>query len=1055
MIVPSALVQLRFWADLKIEAGQSTRLSDIPILLVAMFLFLGGNTDVARAEGPNDNQETISFTRDIRPILSDLCFACHGPDPAHRKADLRLDLHEGAMTVITTSSADSSELVRRMLSHDVDERMPPSKSVKQPTQDQIKKIQQWINEGAKWQEHWSFAPLVKPNVPVAADANKTMVRNPIDHFVQQQLNARGWTPAPEADRRTLIRRVAIDLTGLPPSIDEVDRFVADTSPDAYEQVVSRLLQSKAFGERMAWDWLDAARYADSNGYQGDSERTMWPWRDWVVRAFNENLPFDQFTVWQLAGDMLPNATMEQKLATAFCRNHMINGEGGRIAEENRVDYAMDMTETMGTVWLGLTLNCCRCHDHKFDPIKQEEYYRFLAFFNQTPVDGAGRDPKTAPILRVPTPEQRSILDAIAAEIASAEGKISSRSKELAVAQAEWENGLRAAHPTPAWDIALPITAKALKQTMGIEKDQTIVTFGDNPDNDTYEIELDTHAKRVAAIRLDALQHKSMTKNSLSRAESGNFVLTSLEVYRVPKNSGTNSADSNPNRIPLKLSDAQATFEQGEHKARTAIDDDPTTGWAVWEGRVVDRPHSAIFRLEEPIRLDEGERLLVFMRHDSMNAQHNMGYFRLSTSDVYPETVEPFDPAFDSALAKSESDRSKPERELVIKQHQQSDSLYSTLEKELTGLKERQRNEKGKIPEVMIMAERDKPRDTFMLQRGLYNEPGKKVTAGVPGSLPPLFEGANVDRLAMARWLVSPNQPLTARVIVNRFWQQFFGTGLSKTVEDLGSQGEIPRYLELHDWLAAEFRDSGWNTKRLLELIVTSHTYRQSSRFSDSPIAQDDPENRYLARGARFRMPSWMIRDQALAVSGLLVDRLGGPSVNTYQPEGVWEEATFGNKKYRRDSGDSLYRRSLYIFWRRIIGPTMFFDNAARQVCTVKVTRTNTPLQALFVLNDVTFVEAARALAASTFNSKTRSDTDRIDHIYQCVLARRPSPQEQEVLLKALDRSRIQFAKQSGQVRALLAVGESKVGVDIDQTELASWTALSLAVLNLDETLTKE
>ena len=1025
------------------------------LLLLTM---LNGISPKGMVASPPESTERASFNRDVRPILSDLCFACHGPDTNHREADLRLDQRDGALSVIQVNDASASELVRRMLSHDDQERMPPPKSNRQPTKEQIEIIKRWIDQGAVWEEHWSFMPLIKPAIPVLDPSNASSIRNPIDAFIQSQLLSRGWKPALEADRRTLIRRVTLDLTGLPPTLNEVDDFVADATPAAYEKVVARLLQSSAFGERMAWDWLDAARYADTNGYQGDNERTMWPWRDWVVRAFNENLPFDQFTLWQLAGDMLPDATLEQKLATGFCRNHMINGEGGRIPEENRVDYVMDMTETMGTVWLGLTLNCCRCHDHKFDAIKQAEYYQLFAFFNQTPVDGGGGNAKTLPILAVPSQAQKSQIEKIDSQIQIVQGEINARANELLTQQPEWEDMLRQSPQFFDWKLATVLSATAQHQQLKIEDDRSVLASGENPPKDVYEIALKPETETVATIRLDALQHKSLTKNGLSRSDSGNFVLTSFEVYRErfrTSDETESKTEGTSARIPLKIVDAKATFEQGGHMISSALDSDSKTGWAVWEGRTVDRSHSASFYFEEPIQLHANERLVILMRHESANAQHNMGRFRLSTSSNKNATLDAFEPEFESALAKPVPERSKAERELLVQFHHQSDDKTKTLNKSMSGLKDQRKSVVAKIPDVMVMGERDKPRDTFLLNRGLYNDPGPRVTANVPASLPPLPTNSRADRLAMARWLVSNEQPLTARVIVNRFWQQFFGIGLVKTVEDFGSQGEIPRYLELHEWLATEFRDSGWDTKQLVQLIVTSHAYRQSSSFSDSSLATEDPENRHLARGPRFRMPSWMVRDQALAASGLLVQTMGGPAVNGYQPAGVWEEATFGNKKYKQDTGDSLYRRSLYTYWRRIIGPTMFFDNASRQVCTVKVVRTNTPLQALFTLNDVTFVEAARGLATQILYTPARDDAVGIDLAFQRVLARTATSSEKNVLLAGLSRSRHQFAEHPNNANSILAVGDSKAGSDLDRIELASWTSLCLAVLNLDETLTKE
>ncbi len=778
------------------------------VLVAVLGMVLNWNAGSVRAGD-------VSFTRDVRPILSEYCFTCHGPDADHRKADLRLDARESAMVMIEVGDPEASELWRRMASNDPESMMPPPGSAKRPSQEQLQTMAAWIKGGANWDNHWSLDPLVRPPVPKDTSSGTVgTVRNPIDAFVQDLQRRNDLQPSPEADRATLLRRLSLDLTGLPPTPHEAEVFFKDARPDAYERLVDRLLQSPAFGERMAWDWLDAARYADSNGYQGDNDRTMWPWRDWVVSAMNQDLPFDRFTVEQLAGDLLPDATFSQRLATGFCRNHMINGEGGRIPEENRIDYGLDMTETMGTVWLGLTLNCCRCHDHKFDPLSRRDYYQFLAFFNQTPVDGSGGDPQTKPHLEVPS---------------------------------------------------------------------------------------EHHRRR------------------------------------------------------------RAELQQAIELARKATE--------------------------------------------------------TTTSNSAAPSLE-------------------------------------TLENQLKELD-------ASIPKVMIMEDRAERRQTFMLTRGLYNQPEEPVEAAVPQSLPALARSDSnrlPNRLDLAQWLVDSRHPLTARVTVNRYWQQLFGVGLVKTTEDFGSQGEVPIQRELLDWLAYEFRDNQWDIKHLVRTIVTSHTYRQASRGEESQWGRD-PENRYLCRGPRFRMPYWMVRDQALAVSGLLVDRLHGPPVRPYQPAGVWEETSFGNKKYVVGSGEDLYRRSLYTFWRRIVAPTMFFDNASRQTCTVKVIRTNTPLQSLFTLNDVTFVEAARALAQRalrpTDTSSVRSDAERLDWLFQRVLVRRPTPRELDVLLHALQRTRTEYQADPASAESLVSLGALPRDPTLETCELASWTSVSLSLLNLDETLTKE
>jgi mono/diheme cytochrome c family protein len=807
----------------------------------------------------------VDFGREILPILSDNCFHCHGPDPNKRKAKLRLDDEQNVKKIrgaVVAGKSAESELYRRLTTADPKEVMPPPASTRKLTVAQIALVKRWIDEGATWGEHWALRPLVQPTPPrpvgFAAD-----VLNPIDAFVLARLEKEGLHPAPAADLTRLIRRASLDLTGLPPRPDEVDAFVRAAEKDqqsVYKVLVERLLASPAFGERMAWDWLDAARYADSNGYQGDGDRTMWPWRDWVVSAFNQNLPYDQFTVWQLAGDLLAGATPEQKLATAFCRNHMINGEGGRIAEENRVDYVMDMTETMGTVWLGLTLNCCRCHDHKYDRLTRRDYYGLFAFFNQTPVDGGGGNPQTPPVLELVGPEQKARL----AELARGAKSVADEVERL--------------------------ESKLLPRPEGKSADES--------------------AK--AATLPEAI--KTILKVSAGK--------------RGPNQLG---------QLEKQWDKAAPDYVAGLQKLRAAV-----------------------------------------------------------------ESRENFNRA---------------------------------------------------MPRVMVMEDLAKPRPTFMLDKGLYNKPGEPVSAAVPAALPPLAPGTAPNRLALARWLVDPANPLTARVTVNRFWQQFFGTGLVKTTEDLGVQGEEPSHPELLDWLAADFVASGWDVKHLCRLIVTSATYRQAAQTT-TELRERDPHNRLLARGPRYRLPSWMLRDQALAASGLLVDRHGGPPVKPYQPTGVWEDATFGNKQYRQDKGEALYRRSLYTFWRRIVGPTMFFDSPSRQVCTVKQSRTNTPLHALATLNDVTYVEAARALAERTLLAEAQP-AQRIEHAFRLVLARKPSAEETQVLLTAVTRLQTDFRRDPEAARKLVRIGDSRRNEALDPVEHAAYAALCSAILNLDEALTRE
>ncbi len=991
----------------------------------------------------------IDFARDVRPILSENCVFCHGPDEATREAGLRLDLADAAADVLEPGKSEHSELFQRIITNDPDLQMPPPHSNRSLTAEQIEKLRLWIDQGANWEQHWSFQPIVAPEVPEVLDVASATIRNPIDAFVQAKLQSEGWAASPAADRPTLIRRLSLDLTGLPPTPAEVQAFVEDRSADAYERLVERLLDSPAYGQRMAWDWLDAARYADTNGYQGDNERTMWPWRDWVVQAFNENLPYDQFTIWQLAGDRLPEATDQQVLATGFLRNHMINGEGGRIAEENRVEYVMDMSETMGTVWLGLTLNCCRCHDHKYDPLTNEEYYQFFAFFNQTPVTGGGGNPQTAPNLAVPSERQQQQFAALERQLGELDSQQQALRTTLLSRQAAWEAAeTKRLTGETEWAPLLPTKLSASGSDLAVLPDRSVLSSSSAPpDNDTYTLFVNSDLQRITGLRLEALRHESFPGGSLSHADSGNFVLTEIALQKV-------AADASEG-TEIEIETARATFEQGGLKIEKAFDDDPQTGWAVYEGRRVDRDHAAVFRLREPLELKADERMKIVLRFDSPHVLHNLGRFRLSVSSAAEPALSTDADKRLTSLRVPADQRSKAQQQQIEAACLAADAGYRDLQSEREALQKRRKSLSDQVPQVMVMADMPQPRKTFVLERGLYNQPTTEITAGLPAFANSPQESTSADRLTLARWLVDDDNPLTSRVTVNRFWQQVFGIGLVKTTEDFGAQGELPVHRELLDWLAATFRDSGWDVKGLMRLIVTSHTYRQTSRVTDSKLLEQDPQNRLLGRGARYRLPAWMLRDQALSVSGLLSPVSGGPAINTYQPPGVWEEASFGKKIYRRDSGEKLYRRSLYVFWRRITAPTMFFDNPSRQTCTVKASRTNTPLHALQTLNNTAFVEAARQLAESVLLGEPTDDGERIDKVFLRILAREATAAEQTILQSALQRSRQQYADQPEHASEVLGVGESARDPSLPVAEHAAWTNLCLAVLNLDETLNRE
>jgi len=997
----------------------------------------------ARAADP------IDFNRDIQPILSENCYHCHGPDAGARKAKLRLDLKDGALgknedgvVMVAPGKPEESELIARILSTDRDEVMPTPKSNRKLTDAQKQLLKRWVEQGAKWGEHWAFVPPQRPAVP-QPEAALGAVRNPIDAFVLERLAKEGLRQAPEASKAKLLRRAALDLTGLPPSPQELDAHLADATPDAYEKAVDRLLASPRYGERMVWEWLDAARYADTNGYQGDPTRAMWPWRDWAVKALNDNLPFDQFTIQQLAGDLLPNPTTEQLIATGFHRNHMINGEGGRIAEESRVDYVMDRVETTGTVWMGLTLNCCRCHDHKYDQLTQREYYQLGAYFNSIDESGANDDRGYAkPVLSLLSPDEEAKLKEVRDSEAQAKKEREELEKKLRGDQPSWEEMVKGDGAKLAeveWQVLKPeeVTSEnGAKLT--VQPDGSVLVSGANPDVDDLIVTAVTQMRGATALKLEVLTDDSLAGKGPGRAPNGSWVLTELKFLGDGK--------------PVGLAAVRADFEQPGWPLANALDGRDDTGWGAWPQ--VGQPHEAVFELLNEFGYRPDRTLSFRLQFRSNYKQHVIGKFRLSITDSPKVLLRAIPSEVKAALAVEGGQRSEAQKKTVTEFYLASEPRLIAVKKKADDTKAARDKAEREAPRTMVMRERAQPRDTFILVKGAYDKYADKVAHGTPEVLPALPADAPRSRLALAQWLVSPGHPLTARVTANRAWQIFFGNGLVKTTEDFGVQGEKPTHPELLDWLAREFIESGWDVKRLHRLIVTSATYRQSSRIPTG-MAERDPENKLLARGARFRLPSWMLRDQALAASGLFVEKLGGPPVKAYQPAGVWEDATFGQIKFTQDHGEALYRRSLYIFWRRIVGPTVFFDVANRQQCAVKTGRTNTPLHALVTLNDVTYVEAARALAERMLKQGGMTDAERLSYGFLLCTARVPSDRESGVLASALARFREQYAADAEAASKLIAAGESKPDANLPASELAAQTSLALLLLNLDETLTKE
>jgi len=1066
-------------------------------------------------------EKPIDFDRDIRPILSDNCFACHGPEEDGRQGNLRLDTKDGAFAdrgayqIIVPGKSADSRLYQRISA--TQRRMPPVSSGRTLTPKQIELIRVWIDQGAKWESHWSFDPPKRSAIPEVKD--QTWPKNPIDTFVLARLEAEGLKPSPEADKATLLRRVSFDLTGLPPTPAEVDSFLADHSADAYDKRVDQLLKSAHYGERMAMQWLDLARYSDTHGYHIDSLREMWPWRDWVIHAFNHNMPFNEFTIEQLAGDLLPNATVEQTIASGFNRNNMINFEGGAIPEEYHVEYIVDRASTTATTWLGLTMGCARCHDHKYDPIKQKDFYRFFAFFNTVPERGLdGYEGNADPVLPLPSPEQKRQLEDLNRQIAGVLAAMPE--KETLALRNEWQKTRLASLPEPPSEGLATHYAFNSDLSDALSKNdgklvRGEVVYEDGPTGKAAEFSgeaevnlgqagdfgaqkpfalaawMDVYGlkKSVVLQKRDASEHWAGYELGFDDvAYTGRHQRNLRVVARFAAHWPDNAIEvRTKDRVPMNGAHHLLVNYDGSGKAsglKIYVDGKPSETETVKDALTGSFRTSASLEIgnKNTGGLFQGQvddmriytRTLTDMEAENL-AVHFPARVLLTELAGAPAkeigTLQP-DKAPDEAdigePPKAESKEKKEER--LEKQHQSSLTEYflkhDAPEKDrklYTSLgelrKEREKLEKS-ITTTMVMSEMSKPRDTFILGRGQYDNKGDKVTPGVPSFLPPMSRDMPPNRLGLAEWILDPSNPLTARVAVNLYWQQYFGTGLVKTAEDFGSQGELPSHPELLDWLATEFVRSGWDIKAMQRLIVTSATYRQSS-IASHELIERDPENRLLARGPRFRLPAEIIRDNALAISGLLNDKIGGPSVYPYQPKGLWEEMAFGEgysgQSYTPGTGPDLYRRGMYTVWKRTVPPPSLtlFDAPDREKCTARRAVTNTPLQALALLNDPTYVEASRALAERTLRSGGKSDQARLDFAFKLATARTPDSQERAVLLDSLKEFRSSYAQDQANAAKLLSVGETKADSTLAPRELAAWTTVASMILNLDETVTKQ
>ena len=933
--------------------------------------------------------EPLNFNRDVRPILSENCFYCHGVDGNKREADLRLDVREDAlaMEAIVPGSLEDSEMYYRIHSEDEDEIMPPPESNRILTAEQKKILDRWIKEGAQYEKHWAFVAPLKKQVPQVRKPN--WVRNPIDGFILSELERRNLEPSPEAKKEVLIKRLYADLIGLPPSPEEVDTYMNDTSSDAYEKVVDHLLASPHYGERMAMEWLDAARYADSNGFQFDGETYQWIWRDWVVKALNEDMPFDQFTIWQLAGDLLPHATIDQKIASGFNRNHLNNGEGGAIPEEQRFVILFDRMDVTSTTWLGLTMACAQCHDHKYDPITARDYYGMMDAFNHVSESGRpGQQSKrvrvAAPFIELPTEENKL--------------KIKEFEDRIAMLRHQSNGNFEAdekAQPLPSR--SGPVRARFIRVTNNTPKGVLHLA----------EVEI-YHAGKNLALSSKASQSSQFGDASADRAIDGNT------DGSFGKKSVSHTNNETKPWLEIDLGAEKEIDQIKIYNRRDRLESRLKDFWVV-----------AYDEKRQPVWAKRG-------------GAAPMPLWKVGLPASFEEFTQ------------------EQNRSLQTFIQQNDPKKIEAFKKQIKKLEKQLSNYKGdQVPKVMVMDDAKK-RKTHILNRGEYLNKGEEVFFATPAFLPSMQEGLPKNRLGLAKWLVSRDNPLTSRVQVNRMWQRFFGVGLVKTSEDLGVQSEYPIHMDLLDWLAVQFQDLGWSQKKMHRLIVTSSAYRQSSRMNEWH-RENDPDNRLVSRASRFRMPSMVLRDWALAGSGLLAKRVGGTPVFPYQPEKVWEALAVNKNRnfdYPKSEGDDLYRRSLYTFWRRTIGPVNMFDSSNRQACSVKPGRTSTPLHALTTLNDPTWVEASRVLAQKVMGEKEALD-ERLQYAFRLITAGRPSSFNLEILGDIYEEQLEVFMENPNEAKQLLSVGESKRDEQLSLAEHAALTTTCLGILNLDQALSRE
>jgi Protein of unknown function (DUF1553)/Protein of unknown function (DUF1549)/Concanavalin A-like lectin/glucanases superfamily/Planctomycete cytochrome C len=1113
-------------------------------VIIAYGCFFESGTNGQQKTADTHSANRIDFNRDIRPILSHKCWVCHGPDASTQKIKLRLDSEAGMKTdlgggrrAVVPGKPEESELVQRITTEDELILMPPVYSKRSLTEREKKLLVQWIKEGANWERHWSFVNPVRAKLPKVK--NTSWPVNAIDYFVLDQLEQKGLTPSAEADRATLIRRVSLDLTGLPPSTQEIDDFLNDKSPNAYEKLVDRLLASARYGERMAFRWLDAARYADTNGYQIDGEREMWRWRDWVIDAFNNNMPFDRFTIEQLAGDLLPNPTLDQLIATAFNRNHRGNSEDGIVPEEYAVEYVVDRVDTTSTVFQGLTMGCARCHNHKYDPIMQKEYYQLFAYFNSIPEDGRALNfGNSPPWIYTPTRKQQDQLRRIENQIAQSGKRLDALLKSYSSLQRRWEKSLGASankHWFPREDLILfqafdrdstlviDENARSSKNDRKDKKNDAepaVVGFKEGTPN-YIPSPVGEGAEFDGKLYFDA-GNVANFDNWFRKPDYKDKFAISTWFYPKTENAGAIVA-----RMRDKISERENNLPKGRGYGVFYVNgkvhfnligvwaDDsfrvetaaqlPVKQWyhliATFDSaEPYEKVRIYINGKKQKLKINNGRLFRKFADGDAdlligggggpdLRFKGALDDLRIYSALPDEDQIAVLSCADSLAKIASAEPRKRTDAQRLKLRGAFLENGAPPWAKQVLGklneLKKRKAALEATFPNIMVMQELPEPRPAFVLRRGSYDAPGEKVERGTPAFLPPMPKDYPNNRLGFAKWLVSPQNPLTARVTVNRFWQMFFGTGIVNTVEDFGTQGELPSNPQLLDWLAVEFMsgDAGdwgtggrgetvnhrpvapspsppvvlWDVKALLKTIVMSATYRQSSRVTPR-LLQQDPENRLLARGPRLRLPAEMIRDQALFLSGLLVEKVGGPSVKPYQPEGLYKDMVFSNMtNYDIDKGEGLWRRSLYTFWKRTVMPPAMqvFNATSREYCTVRESRTNTPLQALNLMNDVTYIEAARMLAERMMNEGGAEAGERIAWAFRLATSRWPDTTEKQLLLENFHSQAEFFRGNLKEAEKLLAVGVKRNYTRFDRAELAAYAATASLILNLDEAITKQ